>query len=198
MAIIISLISLGIAALSLIITVTKNIRDKQFSDDKELFEQLKQSLKLAYDSLVMENGRPINNKHKWLKAARHIARYRKLRDELHTKVFKIICEEQEEYWRDKFYSLLGKIENHDFYKSIDTGRKIKEEKIEPRSAAIVHSFAVWKKDRPDPIDDMSFEEIVSNYNLFSPLHRPFREYIKSEYPGMDKKTKEFMTDCSTE
>jgi hypothetical protein len=67
--------------------------------------------------------------------------------------------------------------------------KMSNETIEPRSAAIVHSFAVWKEGRADPLDDMSFEEIVSSYQLFSPLHRNFEAFIKAKYPGLAKKVK---------
>ena len=184
---IISIVSIVIAAIALFITWQKNIKDIHYSNDKELLEQLKQSLQLAYDSLVLENGYPVNDRLRWLTAARHIARYRKLSDELQTPVFKTICEEQEEYWRIKFYCMLNKIENREFYEMINTEQMV-EETIEPRSAAIVHSFVEWKEGRTDPLDDMSFEEIVSNYNLFSPLHRNFEAFIKSKFPGLAEKT----------
>jgi hypothetical protein len=186
---VISLVSLVVATIALFATWRKNVKDRQYANDKELVERLKQSLQLAYDSLAMENGHPVNDRLRWLTAARHIARYRKLSDELRTALFKNICEEQEEYWRNRIYVLLGKIESSGFYEAINTEQMV-HETIEPRSAAIVHSFSVWKEGRVDPLDDMSFEDIVSKYKLFSPLHRHFEEYIKVKHPKLAEKVKE--------
>ncbi len=148
-SLIISVISLVIAGISLFLTWWKNIKDRRYVNDKELLEQLRHSLELAYDSLAMENGHPVNDRLRWLTAARHIARYRKLYDELRTALFKNICEEHEEYWRNKVYVLLDKIEDKGFYEAIDPKRMVPET-IEPRSAAIVHSFSVWKEGKVDP------------------------------------------------
>ena len=189
-SLILSVVSIFVAGLSLFITWRKNIRDRDYANDKELLEQLKQSLELAYRSLASDDdGHPVNDRFRWLTAARHIARYRKLHDRLSTTLFKTICEEQEEYWRNKIYVLLGKIESSGFYEALNIDQ-MAPEKIEPRSAAIVHSFSVWKEGRSDPLDDMSFEEIVQNYRLFSPLHRHFEEYIKAKYPKLAEKVHE--------
>ncbi|MDD3847236.1 MAG: hypothetical protein PHC90_12885 [Syntrophorhabdaceae bacterium] len=182
-SLIISVISLVIAGISLFLTWWKNVKDRRYVNDKELLEQLKHSLELAYDSLAMENGHPVNDRLRWLTAARHIARYRKLNSELRTTLFKNICEEHEEYWRNRIYVLLGKIEDKGFYEAIDPRRMV-HETIEPRSAAIVHSFSVWKEGKVDPLDDMSFEDIVSKYKLFSPSHRHFEEFIRAKYPQL--------------
>jgi hypothetical protein len=174
-----------------VITWRKNIVDRRYASDKELLEQLKQSLDLAYRSVARENDGdfPTNSRLGWLTSARHIIRYRQLQISLKTTLYKTICEEQEEYWRNRFYNLLGRIDDSRFYESI-TPNEMVPEKIEPRSAAIVHSFSVWKEGRPDPLDDMSFEEIVSNYKLFSPRHRHFRDYIERSYPSLAERAKE--------
>ena len=106
-----------------------------------------------------------------------------------TPLYKTICEEQEEYWKNRFYVLLGKIDNSGFYEVINPDQMVPEN-IEPRSAAIVHSFSVWKEGRSDPLDDMSFEEIVRKYKLFSPLHRHFRDYIKRMHSKLAEKVHE--------
>ncbi len=187
-SLIISLVSLAIAGISLFLTWQKNVKDRQYVNDKELMEQLKHSLKLAYDSLAIRNGYPVNDRLSWLAAARHITRYRQLKNELGTSLFKNICDEHEEYWRNKIYVLLGKIDNKGFYEMIDPLR-MAHETIEPRSAAIVHSFSVWREGKVDPLDNMSFEDIVTKYKLFSPLHAPFEEFIRARYPGLAERVK---------
>ncbi|OPY73399.1 MAG: hypothetical protein A4E62_00524 [Syntrophorhabdus sp. PtaU1.Bin002] len=181
-SLVISLVSIVVASISLFITWRKNIKDRHYANDKELVEQLKQSLNLAYDSLALENGHPVNDRLRWLTAARHIVRYRQLSNELRTTLFKNICEEQEEYWRNKIYVLLSKIESSAFYEAINADQMIPET-IEPRSAAIVHSFAVWKEGRLDPLDDMSFEDILQlDINERTISHR-LAIYPEPHFPG---------------
>ena len=79
--------------------------------------------------------------------------------------------------------MLQEIKESSFFQAIipDT---LEEEHIEPRSAALVYSMSVWKEGKPDPIDNQTFEGIVHDYNLFSPLYLPFREYIGTKYPAL--------------
>ena len=188
-ALIVSGISLIIAAISLSITWRKNVKDREYANDKELLEQLKQSLELAHRSLATDNnGFPINNRLRWLAAARHISRYRQLQSSLRTSLYKVICDEQEEYWRNRVYNLLQRVENSHFFEYINPD-EMTEEMIEPKSAAIVYSFSVWKEGMPDPLESTGFEEIVNKYNLFSPLQRHFREYIERKHPKLAEKVK---------
>jgi hypothetical protein len=185
-----AIIALVISVVSVAITWTKNVIDRRYTTDKELLEQLKQSLALAYQAVEGHNSEiPTNNRMGWLSSARHIIRYRQLQLSLKTTLYRTICEEQEEYWRDRFYNLLRSIDNSDFYESINPDEMV-QENIEPRSAAIVHSFSVWKKSKPDPLDDMSFEEIVRRYKLFSPLQQHFMEYVKRKYPSLAEKVRD--------
>ena len=179
-----------LSVISLSITWRKNITDRQYANDKELLEQLKQSLELAFKSLALsQNGeKPTNNRLRWLAAARHIARYRELQLSLKTTLYKTICEEHEEYWRDKVYNLLDRIDDSHFFECINP-EKMAEEEIDMRSAAVVYSFSVWKAGRPDPLDNMSLEDIIQNYELFSPLHRHFWGFVERKAPDFAKKIK---------
>jgi hypothetical protein len=177
-----------LSIVSLAITWRKNIVDRRYVNDKELVDQLKQSLQLAYMSLVTGDDKspPTNSRLRWLTSARHISRYRALNQFLKTSLYRTISAEQEEYWRNRIYNLLQRIDDSKFFECINM-KEMMEERIEPKSAAIVYSFSVWKEGMPDPLDSMNFEEIVERYELFSPLHRPFREYIERCYPGLAKK-----------
>jgi hypothetical protein len=146
-----------------------------------------------YDSEILknENGHPTNIRLRWLTAARHIARYYELQLSLKTKLYMTICEEHEEYWRDKIYNLLRHIKDSSFFKCIDP-EEMEEEEIDMMSAANVYSFSVWKEGRPDPIDNMSLEEIISNHKLLlTPFkeHRPFLDYVEKKSPGPLKKVR---------
>lgn len=176
------LVSIG----SFVFTVLKNVKDRNYAKDKELLEQLKQSMRLAYEAVEDSNGLPTNIRTRWLTSARHIVRYRELKKSLKTQLYRTICDEQEEYWSNRFYTLLQGITKSSFFGSINS-EEMEEEQIEPRSAALVYSMSVWPKDKPDPIDTESFEAIVQRYGLFSPLYLPFPEYIRSRHQGLAEK-----------
>ena len=74
-----------LSVISLMITIWKNIKDRNYADDKELMEQLKQSIQLAYETVATSSGAPTNIRHRWLTSARHIVRYRQLKSLLKTK-----------------------------------------------------------------------------------------------------------------
>lgn len=177
------LLSFLLSVLSLAITLWKSIKDRNHSDDKELLEQLKESLRIAYEALATQSGGPTNISLRWLNSARHIIRYRQLKPYLKTKLYRTICDEQEEYWNERFYVLLQRIDSSRFFESINPD-KMEEEHIEPRAAAVVYSMSVWPKGKPDPIDSQSFENIVAQYGLFSPLYRHFQEYIERKHPRL--------------
>jgi len=179
--------ALIISIISLCITWKKNIKDRCYADDKELLEQLKQSLELIYKSLVIKsdnNSSLTNDRLCWITSARHIVRYCHLRKSLKTELYKTICDEQEEYWRSKVCKLLYLIQDSSFYKN-----QSNQEGIDPKSAAIVHAFSAWKEEIADPINEINFEEMVSKYDLFSLCHRPFRIYVEEMFPKLAEKVK---------
>lgn len=173
-----------LSIISLAVTLWKHFKDRNYANDKELLEQLKQSLRLAYEALATQSEGPTNIPLRWLNSARHIVRYRQLKGYLKTKLYKTVCEEQEEYWRERFYVMLHRVDDSRFFECIN---EMEEEHIEPRAAALVYSMSVWPKGKSDPIDEQSFEEIVAHYNLFSPLYRHFREYIRRKHPKLAAK-----------
>lgn len=173
---------------SLGFTVIKNIKDRNHADDKELMEQLKQSIQLAYEAVEVRSGSPTNIRTRWLTSARHIVRYRELKLFLKTNLYRTICDEQEEYWSNKFYALLQGITDSAFFESINQ-ETMEKEQIEPRSAALVYSMSVWPKGKADPIDAEAFEAIVERYELFSPLYRHFREYVSGKHSKLAEKVK---------
>jgi len=195
----ISISSLIISIVALAITWKKNVIDRHYANDKDLLEQLKSSMSMAYNSISRDDGNehfPISDRLKWLTAARHIIRYNVLKSGLKTKLFKTICDEQEEFWRNNFYSLLEKIDSANFFGYIDQNEMV-EEVIEPKSAAIVLSFSTWKEGMGDPIEDFELEDIVVKYSLFTPTYRHFRQYIEQRFPERAEKIRNLITSQST-
>lgn len=187
----IAIFALVISFLLAVGTLVKNRKVQAYADDKELMEQLKLSLENAYGAIVISKNNdivPHNDRISWLTSARHIVRYRQLKIKLKTSLYKTICDEHEEYWRNKFYLLLERINDSMFFEYVDPDI-VSEVNIEPRSAAIIYSFSTWNQNRDDPIDSVKFEDTVVKYDLFSPQFRHFREYIERRVPEYAEKVK---------
>ncbi|WP_319409122.1 hypothetical protein [uncultured Desulfosarcina sp.] len=185
---IIAVLAFIVSAVSLGITWKKNVKDKNYGCDKELFENLKNSLESAYAAITVDEAKsptPSDQRIDWLTAARHIQRYRELRQNFETRLFQVLMDEQEEYWRNKFYILLKTIKSGSFFQSIDS--EMEEECIDVRSAAVVYSFAQWKKGFGDPMENVELEEMIKEYGLFSSANMAFKHYIATKFPGLAKK-----------
>lgn len=154
--------------------------DIQTQKDKEVFEQAIQSLRWAYETVAdgMENGIPDPCRLKWLTGARHISRYYKLKELLLTDTYKLICEENEEYWRHKFYVLLDQkaLRTKQYY--MDKSQVEWPENIELTSAMVVNDFANWQESKIDPLDDIDREELIKNGK---PFHGKCGRGIESYY-----------------
>ena len=184
--------SFTISIIALLITWKKNIYERKYTNDKELLEQLKQSMSTAFESISKIHNKelvPFSDRLGWITAARHITRYRELRENLKTELYRTICEEQEEYWRHKFYILMKLIDSKGFFSYIDPDR-MEKNTIDPKSAAVVYSFSQWKKTTKDPIEDLDLEELIKEYQLFSPINMHFRMFIENNFPGIAAKIKD--------
>jgi len=113
------------------------------------------SLERAYEALSISGEQiqpPAPNLLNWLTAARHIEQYRRLKKLIKCKDHQLVCDEQEEYWRHKFYIcldatsplLLGYYQNQ--------VQSHKQSEIEPKSAIIIHDFTKWPDEKQDPLD----------------------------------------------
>lgn len=130
---------------------------------QKFLEQATLSLERAYEALS-NSGRQIQppspDRLNWLTAARHIEQYRRLKRLIACKEHQLVCEEQEEYWRHKFYVSLDAPNPllPDYYR--ERTQPPRQLGIEPRSAIIVHDFAKWPDEKKDPIDLADVESIL--------------------------------------
>lgn len=130
---------------------------------QRFLDQATLSLERAYEAFS-SNGLKIQppnpDRLNWLTAARHIEQYRRLKNLIECNEHKLVCEEQEEYWRHKFYVCLD-AQNPlllDYYKEQTASHR--QLGIEPKSAIIVHDFAKWPDEKPDPIDLANVDSIL--------------------------------------
>lgn len=122
---------------------------------QEIMNQAVRSLERAYEILTDGGAHvdpPAPDKLNWLTAARHIVQYRTLKKRIALRVHLDVCEEHEEYWRNKIYASVSKPVGMDLAYYEGRPQPNQQDAIDVKSAIIVHEFAKWPKDRMDPID----------------------------------------------
>ncbi len=134
-----------------------------------ILAQAIRSLENAYGTLT-DNGTeipPPRGRLRWLTTARHILRYQELRKQL-TSYHELICEEQEEHWRNKFYRAVAELADQKYYfgQARDPAGK-SPPPIELRSAVVVLAFADWPKGKADPIDDVNVADLLGKAQIVS-------------------------------
>jgi hypothetical protein len=125
--------------------------------------QAQLSLERAYDALSKggnEENPPAPDRLNWLTAGRHIVNYKRLKAGITEAVHKTICEEQEEYWRHRFYICLSSGELLQPWYYMERLAPNPKEAIDKRSALVVHAFAKWPEGRPDPLDAVDVDKLI--------------------------------------
>ena len=163
-----TVVSIVIAYLNYRTSQKKTLSDLQVQKDKEVFEQAIQSLRWAYETITdgMVDGIPEPCRLKWLTGARHISRYYKLKEFLLTDTYRLICEENEEYWRHRFYVLLDQqaLKNKRYY--MDEAQNEWPENIELKSAMVINDFASWQESKIDSLDSIEKSNLINDGKPF--------------------------------
>lgn len=158
-----------------------NIRRHQQVDARESSETyLNESLSLlskAYEIFVREGtDPPANDRLLWLTTARMIIRFQKMRQRIVEADHIAVVDENEEYTRFKFYTILER--NKDNFSQqyfCPSGNHYSGDNVHRKSLAVIYGFACWKKDMPDPLDGVNDIELFARGNL------PIYQYGTKEY-----------------
>lgn len=143
-------------------TTQRHNKEDEFKASEAFLSEAKTLLEKTYQ--LFSNGDddtpPENSRVMWLTVARMIVRYQKLKKLIIEEPHIEIIEENEEFWRYKFYSLLDR--NADAlscdYFSLSEHR-CGVNKIDRTSIAVIFDFAAWKGE--DPLDDINSIELFS-------------------------------------
>ena len=153
-------------------------------NSQEILKQAELSLERAYGVLTKDDTEtrpPASDRLNWLTAARHLERYKRLKTKIATDTHRTVCEENEEYWRHKFYVSLDA--PHKLTVAYYQGKPQpnQAEGIEPVSALVIHEFAKWPEGRDDPIDKVVAKAIVERGQVLKGNHG-LRRYLEA-LPG---------------
>lgn len=178
-----SVVSAGFAGVSALIAARTIYVQQRSQASREILEQAVRSLSWAWEALT-DSGEHVSpprpNRLNWLTAARHIVRYQALKVAIKDKSHRLICEEQEEFWRHRFYdSLAGRELLQPGYFNAASHQ---EGGIDKTSAVVVHAFGKWAPDKEDPIECVDVERLIRDLKLLD--GRPgLRTYLGRDATG---------------
>lgn len=159
--------------------------DRRKASEKYLQESIR-LIERAY-AIFTDSGHyadpPRNDRLTWLSTARMIIRFKKMRSKISVSEHIVIADEQEEYWRLQFYSLLRENrENLNLSYFQPSGDRYGADTVARKSVAIIFDFAKWKETETDPLDEIDDKELLANgaipldYNGVESFLEQYEEY----------------------
>jgi len=144
-------------------TTKRHCKEDEFKASEAFLSEAKTLLEKTYQlfSGGDEETPPENSRVMWLTVARMIVRYQNLKERITEPPHLEIIEENEEFWRYKFYSLLDGNSYElscDYFKSPEHRRG--GNTTDRTSIAVIFDFAAWKGE--DPLDNVDSIELFAD------------------------------------
>ena len=161
----VTVVSVAFAALNYWLARKKSKSESDLNKDKEICAQAIIALERSFKTLMDGNENPAVPKASrlnWLASARLIETFKKLKSELNTDLYKLVCSQHEEHWSHQFYLCLADsvFQNQAYFQSKSQG--LTKENIEPRSALIIFNFKQWQPERRDPLAEIKKEDFIND------------------------------------
>lgn len=153
-----TLISVVFVILNYWLSRKKTKQDLELAQDKEICEQAILAVERAYSSLTTGKEKyeiPDANRLNWLTSSRQLLRFKELKSELKTNLYRLVCSEHEEHWKHEFYLTL----NH---KDFLCPSYFESNDIELTSALVVINFKQWAPGTKDPLDSIVVDELIND------------------------------------
>jgi hypothetical protein len=137
----------------------------QAQRERELYLQAVSTMERAY-AILTRDGKNVSpviiDRLVWLTAARQIERFKRIRGKIKSDTYALLCDEQQDYWRYRFYDCLrpDEVEDSEYFHYLDTGHHSGPNGIEARSALVLYSFAGWPMGMEDPLQDINAEALL--------------------------------------
>jgi hypothetical protein len=144
-------------------TVRRHQHDDAREASKTYLQESVSLLEKAYE-LFTQKGTdpPANDRLLWLSTARMIVRFQRMRERISEADHLSVVDENEEYVRLKFYTLLGR--NQDNFTQAyfcPSGDLYSPDNVARNSIAVVFGFSRWRERTPDPISDVDDVELLA-------------------------------------
>lgn len=156
-------------------TIWKSSNERKNS---HLLSYSKTTLERAFATLcdgVAAGYHPPANRVAWIASARLIEEYKKAKERIKDPLTLEECESHETHWRHQLYVRLDPLSKTvpEYY-----GPPRGNDSIPPWAAIIVHNFAMWPDDKPDPLDALELAVRTPNEWDTHLKWQALREYIR--------------------
>ena len=144
--------------------VSRHAKEDRRAESKVFLDEAIALLNRSYETFTrFGDYPPKNDKLLWLSTARMIVRFQNMRKQITEKDHQAIVDENEEYIRLKFYTLLDACKDKltvDYFIPSDFPNE--SSGIVPRnSVAVIFDFAKWREDMTDPLDQIDDKELLA-------------------------------------
>ena len=128
---------------------------------------------------------PISDRLVWLTVARLILSAKLISKRIKVESIRTMYNEDEEYWRQRFYDVLDPIDvtsplnNSDYFREGE--KKVSGYNIDERSIRVIYGFIEWPENQSDPMDDFEgyTEEEISNMGASRYGVKTYLQYLRS-------------------
>lgn len=182
-------------------TVNRHKSEDERNRSKEYLSQAILAIERSYEIFTdkEENTEPPrNDRALWLTAARFIIRFRRLKDKVTEQDHVDVIEEHEEYWRNKYATLLAKNKNN-FNSAylMPSGNLYGGDVVHRDAIGVVFDFARWPEDNDDPLHGVDVIEMYAKGAVPQDF-LGIEEFIERYVPYNEKieKRKEELAKCS--
>jgi len=181
-------------------TVQRMQQDERVRASKSYLDEAINTLERSFELLMggKENiNQPPNDRLGWLSAARTLLSYEKIKNLISISDHKLIIDEQEEYWRKRFYDVLqsnavgfdvgyyrGGIA-HKINAAIASGQKPphtvnSSPPLDPKSLAVIYQFSHWPEGKADPMKKVDVADRLYKNEILAG-NRGLCEFLEQDY-----------------
>lgn len=171
-------------------TVRRHQKDDRRKASETYLREALSVLEKAYDTFTQRgDDPPENDRLLWLSTARMIVRFQKLRERVVEPDHAAVIDENEEYTRMKFSSLLNqnsKKFSREYF--CPGGEQYDGINIHRKSMAVIFAFSRWRENIPDPLEAVDDVELFARGAL--PIDQFGAEAYLEDFPEYWEKVQE--------
>ena len=145
------------------VNISRHAKEDRRAESKAFLDESIALLNRAYETFTRFGDHPPkNDRLLWLSTARMIVRFQNMRKQITEKDHQAIVDENEEYIRLKFSTLLDACKDELTVDYFIPGNFPNESRMVPRnSVAVIFDFAKWREDMTDPLDQVDDKELLA-------------------------------------
>lgn len=160
-----SVFAVVLAIGSLVVSFYNVKRANEIQRDRELKNCAIDALERAYETFTNGDDStvpPVPSRYGWLTTARRILVFQKLSKMIVSEEYRLVCREEEEHWRHKFYRMIQTpdILLPNYFEGNKEEGKVTE--VEPKSIAVIFDFVQWREGKQDDLSSVNLTQMMKS------------------------------------